>query len=27
VMVVLHGWNNFISMWTGWKKNPEYIER
>jgi len=24
---VLHGWNNFISMWTGWKKNPEYIER
>src|SRR6266849_6308094 len=24
VMVVLHGWNNFISMWTGWKKDPEY---
>jgi Ni/Fe-hydrogenase b-type cytochrome subunit len=20
VMVVLHGWNNFISMFTGWKK-------
>lgn len=27
VMVVLHGWTNFISLWTGWKKNPEYIER
>jgi thiosulfate reductase cytochrome b subunit len=25
VMVVLHGWNNFISMLTGWKKDPEYI--
>lgn len=24
VMVVLHGWNNFISMLTGWKKDPEY---
>jgi len=24
VMVVLHGWNNFVSMLTGWKKNPEY---
>lgn len=24
VMVVLHGWNNFISMFTGWKKDPEY---
>jgi Ni/Fe-hydrogenase b-type cytochrome subunit len=24
VMVVLHGWNNFMSMLTGWKKNPEY---
>jgi Ni/Fe-hydrogenase b-type cytochrome subunit len=24
VMVVLHGWDNFISMLTGWKKNPEY---
>ena len=22
VMVVLHGWNNFASMLTGWKKNP-----
>jgi Ni/Fe-hydrogenase b-type cytochrome subunit len=27
VMVVLHGWNNFVSMLTGWKKNPDYIER
>jgi len=24
-MVVLHGWNNFVSMLTGWKKDPEYI--
>jgi Ni/Fe-hydrogenase b-type cytochrome subunit len=24
VMVVLHGRNNFISMLTGWKKDPEY---
>lgn len=24
IMVVLHGWNNFISMLTGWKKDPEY---
>lgn len=24
VMVVLHGWNNFSSMLTGWKKAPEY---
>jgi len=22
--VVLHGWNNFVSMFTGWKKDPEY---
>jgi Ni/Fe-hydrogenase b-type cytochrome subunit len=27
VMVVLHGWNNFMSMLTGWKKNPEYVSR
>jgi Ni/Fe-hydrogenase b-type cytochrome subunit len=27
VMVVLHGWNNFVSMMTGWKKNPEYTGR
>jgi len=25
VMVVLHGWNNFASMLTGWKKHPEYL--
>jgi Ni/Fe-hydrogenase b-type cytochrome subunit len=25
VMVVLHGWNNFISMLTGWKRDPEYF--
>jgi Ni/Fe-hydrogenase b-type cytochrome subunit len=24
VMVVLHGWNNFVSMLTGWKKDPDY---
>ncbi len=24
VMVVLHGWSNFVSMFTGWKKDPEY---
>lgn len=27
VMVALHGWNNFTSMLTGWKKNPEYLDR
>ena len=25
IMVALHGWNNFYSMLTGWKKGPEYI--
>ena len=25
VMVALHGWNNFMSMVRGWKKNPEYL--
>ena len=25
LMVALHGWNNFASMLTGWKKNPEYL--
>jgi thiosulfate reductase cytochrome b subunit len=25
VMVILHGWNNFVSMLTGWKKDPEYL--
>jgi thiosulfate reductase cytochrome b subunit len=27
VMVVLHGWNNFMSMLTGWKTDPEYTPR
>jgi Ni/Fe-hydrogenase b-type cytochrome subunit len=26
VMVLLHGWNNFVAMLTGWKKNPEYLK-
>jgi thiosulfate reductase cytochrome b subunit len=25
MMVIIHGWNNFVSMLTGWKKNPEYL--
>jgi Ni/Fe-hydrogenase b-type cytochrome subunit len=25
IMVLVHGWNNFYSMLTGWKKNPEYL--
>ena len=25
VMVILHGWNNFVSMLTGWKKDPEIL--
>jgi thiosulfate reductase cytochrome b subunit len=25
VMVVLHGWNNFMSMATGWKRRPDYL--
>jgi thiosulfate reductase cytochrome b subunit len=24
VMVILHGSSNFVSMLTGWKKNPDY---
>ena len=27
IMVVLHGWSNFASMWTGWKEDPEYVAR
>jgi thiosulfate reductase cytochrome b subunit len=27
VMVVLHGWNNFVSMLTGWKKDPDYVPK
>ncbi len=26
IMVLLHGWNNFYSMITGWKRDPEYID-
>jgi Ni/Fe-hydrogenase b-type cytochrome subunit len=25
VMVALHGWSNFSSMLTGWKRDPEYL--
>ncbi len=25
IMVIIHGWNNFVSMLSGWKKNPEYL--
>ena len=25
IMVALHGWQNFVSMLTGWKKDPEYL--
>jgi Ni/Fe-hydrogenase b-type cytochrome subunit len=25
IMVILHGWQNFISMLTGWKRDPEYL--
>jgi thiosulfate reductase cytochrome b subunit len=25
LMVVLHGWDNFRSMLTGWKRKPEYL--
>ncbi len=26
IMVLLHGWNNFYSMITGWKRDPEYLD-
>jgi len=26
IMVALHGWNNFYSMITGWKRSPEYLD-
>jgi len=26
LMVAIHGWNNFYSMITGWKREPEYLE-
>lgn len=25
IMVALHGWSNFNSMLTGWKRDPEYL--
>jgi Ni/Fe-hydrogenase b-type cytochrome subunit len=25
IMVALHGWQNFVSMLVGWKRNPEYL--
>ncbi|HEX5082499.1 MAG TPA: hypothetical protein VFY40_10650, partial [Blastocatellia bacterium] len=25
LMVALHGWNNFYSMLTGWKRSPDYL--
>ncbi len=25
VMVILHGWSNFLSIFVGWKQNPEHI--
>lgn len=26
LMVALHGWTNFASMWTGWKRRPDYLD-
>jgi Ni/Fe-hydrogenase b-type cytochrome subunit len=26
IMVLLHGWSNFLSMLSGWKREPEYLE-
>jgi len=26
IMVLMHGWNNFFSMLSGWKKGPEYLK-
>jgi Ni/Fe-hydrogenase b-type cytochrome subunit len=26
IMVLLHGWSNFLSMLSGWKREPEYQE-
>lgn len=25
IMVLLHGWDNFASMITGWKRRPDYV--
>lgn len=27
IMVILRGWQNFISMFTGWRKNPDYLSK
>ena len=27
IMVLLHGWSNFLSMLSGWKREPEYQDR
>ena len=27
IMVAIHGWNNFMAMLTGWKRDPEYSDR
>jgi thiosulfate reductase cytochrome b subunit len=27
IMVALHGWSNFASMLTGWKRDPGYLRR
>ena len=27
LMVVLHGWSNFYSMLTGWKRDPDYLAK
>ncbi len=26
IMVAIHGWSNFSAMFTGWKRNPEYLD-
>lgn len=27
IMIVLRGWQNFVSMFTGWKKDPDYLSK
>lgn len=27
LMVALHGWSNFYSMLTGWKRDPDYLAK
>jgi hypothetical protein len=24
--VALHGWTNFASMWSGWKRRADYLD-